>query len=255
MSLAEAAPPLDSSVSTLSRIETARQPVSVHLVRSMLDLYDIGGDRWTELVELARAARKPGWWQAYGLGNNSYISYEAEASRVQEFASGYVPGLLQTSDYALALLNAGPVRRTSEELDAALEVRMIRQRRLSSEEDQLELVTVIDESVLRRPVGGPSVLRAQLTHLAEAATLNRVTVQVLPSSIGAHGALASGFLVLNFGDLGEPDIAYVEHALGALLLDKDGDGARGRLTFDRIQANALDPAKSLTLIRRLAEQN
>jgi transcriptional regulator with XRE-family HTH domain len=254
-SLAEAAPELDASVSTLSRIETARQPANVHLVRSMLDLYDIGGDRWTELIALARAARQPGWWQAYGLGKHAfYVGYEAEASRVQEFTLSYVPGLLQTADYARALFTAVPLRRTAEQLANEIEVRMIRQRRLSSDEDPLDLVAVIDETVLHRPVGGPDVLRAQLAHLAEAATLDRVTLQVLPNSVGAHAALASGFTILNFGDLGEPDIAYVEHALGALLLDKEGDGASARLAFDRVQTDALDPAESLALIRRLAEQ-
>ena len=255
LTLEAAAPRLDWSVAKLSRIETAQQAVDVHGVRSMLDLYDVGGDRWTELIALTRQANQRGWWQAYGLGRTPfYVGYETEASRVQDFTLAYVPGLLQTADYARALFVAVPMRRTAEELANAVAVRMIRQRRLTSTEDPLELVAVVDETVLYRPVGGREVLRAQLRHLVEAAALDTVTLQVLPAALGAHAALACAFTVLNFGDLGEPDIAYVEHTLGALILDKEGDAARARLTFDRVRADALDPAESLAMIRRLAEQ-
>ncbi|MGI8816008.1 MAG: Scr1 family TA system antitoxin-like transcriptional regulator [Pseudonocardia sp.] len=138
----------------------------------MLDLYDVGGDRWTELIAMTREARQRGWWRAYGLGDNTYVGFETEASLVQEFTLGYVPGLLQTADYARALLMAIPVRRTGDELANDVVVRTIRQR-----------------------------------HLAEAAAHDTVTLQVLPADLGAHAALASGFTVLNFGDLSEPDIA------------------------------------------------
>jgi transcriptional regulator with XRE-family HTH domain len=252
LTLEEAAPKLDFSVSRLSRIENAQVRIDVHWVRGMLDLYDIGGDRWTELVELAREANQPGWWKAYGLGkHNWYIAYEAEASRIQDYQSTFVPGLLQTAAYARALMVAVPIRRTAEQLDSEVAARMHRQRRLTSDENPLELLAVVVESVLYRPVGGPEVLREQLQHMAALAELDSVTLQVLPTSIGAHAALASGFIILSFGELGEPDMAYVEHSLGALNLDKAGDLARARLTFERVLSDALDPAESLALIRRL----
>jgi hypothetical protein len=240
-------------VSKLSRIENAQILIDVHWVRGMLDLYDVGGDRWTELVELAREANQPGWWKAYGLGKQAwYIAYEAEASRVQEFQTTSVPGLLQTAAYARALMIAVPLRRTAEQLDNEVAARVHRQRRLWSDENPLDLLAVVDESVLYRPVGGPDVMREQLQHMAALAELDSVTLRVLPTAIGAHAALASGFLILSFGELGEPDMAYVEHSLGALNLDKDGDVARARLTFERVLSDALDPAESLALIRRLA---
>jgi hypothetical protein len=253
LTLEQAAPKLNFSVSRLSRIENAQILIDVHWVRGMLDLYDVGGDRWTELVELAREANQPGWWRAYGLGKHTwYIGYETEASRVQVFTLGYVPGLLQTADYARALMVAVPVQRTEEQLDNEVAARVYRQQRLISAENPLELVTVIDEGVLRRPVGGPEVLRHQLEHLAALAELDTVTLHVLPTAVGAHAALASEFNILHFGDLGEPDIAYVEHTLGGLTLDKDRDVARAKLTFERLQSDALDSAESLALIRRLA---
>ncbi|WP_233159515.1 DUF5753 domain-containing protein [Pseudonocardia sp. MH-G8] len=218
----------------------------------MLDVYDVGGDRWTELVDLAREAAQRGWWRAYGLGNTSYIAFETEAARVQDFTITYVPGLLQTADYARAMMRAVPVRRSAEDLDNEVAARLYRQRRLTSVEDPLELMVVVDESALLRPVGGPRVLRAQLSQIGELAALETVTLHVLPAAVGAHAALPSGFTILNYGDLGEPDMAYVEHTLGALSLDKDGDVARARLTFERVLSDALDPAESVALVRRLA---
>lgn len=252
LTLEQAAKRMEWSTSKLSRIENGQQlRLDIHHIKSLLDLYDIGGDHWEEMLALAREVNEGGWWRAYGLGDNSYIGYETEASRVLDFTLGYIPGLLQTANYARAMFAAVPVRRSSDELDKLVEVRMIRQERLTAVENPLRLVAVIDESVLHRPVGGPEVLQEQLIHLAEAAELDTVTLHVLPTEVGAHAALASGFTVLNFGDLGEPDIAYVEHTLGALMLDKEGDVARARMAFDELVASALGPAESLVLIRRL----
>ena len=252
LTLEQAAPKLDFSVSKLSRIENAQVVIDVHWVKSMLDVYDVGGARWNELLDLAREAQRPGWWRAYGLGNNSYIAFETEAVRIQDFTPLYVPGLLQTAEYARALMIAVPVRRTPEQLEQEIAARMHRQHRLASPEDPLRLVAVVDESVLHRPVGGAEVMRAQLDHKAALAQLDTVTLHVLPSAVGAHAALVSGFIILHFGELGEPDMAYVEHALGALTLDKDGEVARARLAFERVLSDALDPVESLALVRRLA---
>jgi transcriptional regulator with XRE-family HTH domain len=252
LTLEHAAPKLDFSVSKLSRIENAQVGIDVHWVKSMLDVYDVGGARWHELLELAREAQQPGWWRAYGLGNNSYIAFETEARRVQVFTLGYVPGLLQTAEYARALMRAVPVRRTEEELDNEVAARLYRQQRLSSVDNPLQLVTVVDESALHRPVGGPEVLHGQLELIAAFAELDTVTLRVLPSEVGAHAGLASSFTILSFGELGEPDMAHIEHTIGALILDKDADVARARVSFECVLSDALDPAESLALINRLA---
>jgi transcriptional regulator with XRE-family HTH domain len=252
LTLEEAAPKLDFSVSRLSRIENAQVRIDVHWVRGMLDLYDVGGSRWTELVELAREANQLGWWKAYGLGDSSYIAFETEARTVYDFEPTYVPGLLQTAAYARALMVEVPIPRTADQLDKEVAARMYRQGRLAAGENPLELVGVVDESVLYRPVGGQEVMREQLRHMAALGEVDSVTLRVLPTAIGAHAGLASGFIILNFGELDEPDMAYVEHSLGALSLDKAGDIARAKLTFERVLSGALDPAESLALIRRLA---
>ena len=254
LTLDEAAPRLDWSASKLSRIENGQQSVDVHGVRSMLDLYHAGGEIWTELVGLTREARQKGWWQAYGMGDYSYIGFENEADTVHDFTLDYVPGLLQTADYARALFTSSFLELQGTELENAVTVRMIRQQRLSSIEHPVELTAIIDESVLYRQVGGPAVLAAQLAHLVEAAQLDSVSLQVLPATVPQRAAQASGFTVLSFGDLGEPDIAYVEHALGAIQLEKVADVARARLLFDRLRSDALSSADSLALIQEVAER-
>jgi transcriptional regulator with XRE-family HTH domain len=253
LTLDEAAPALDTSASRLSRIENGQQKADVHLVKSMLDLYD-AGDVWTELLELAREAAKPGWYRAYGLGDNSYVGYETEAMQVQEYAAGFVPGLLQIPDYSRALYDASPLPRSADDRDRDIQVRMIRQERLESEDDALQFVAIIDEVVLRNPVGGGATLRAQLAHLLTASELPTVSLQVLPMGRGAHPSLASGFLILSFGDLGEPDMAYVEHALGATHLEKEPAVTLARLKFERLRTLALAPPESREMIRRIADE-
>jgi transcriptional regulator with XRE-family HTH domain len=253
LTLDEAAPALDSSASRLSRIENGQQKADVHLVKSMLDLYD-AGDQWAELLELAREAAKPGWYRAYGLGDNSYVGYETEATQVQEYAAGFVPGLLQVPDYSRALYDASPLPRSADERERDIQVRMIRQERLDSDNDPLQLVAIIDEAVLRNPVGGAATQRTQLESLLTASNRPSVTLQVLLNGRGAHPSLASGFTILTFGDLGEPDMAYVEHALGATHLEKEPAVTLARLKFERLRTLALAPPESREMIRRIADE-
>jgi hypothetical protein len=213
----------------------------------------VGGDRWTSTLELVREARKKQWWQKYALGGQySYVGFEADAVQVQEYALGYVPGILQVPDYARAVFASSLVPRTPEVLAADIEVRMLRQRRLSDPADPLDFVGIVNEEVLRNPIGGPAVLQAQLAHLVDLAALPTVNLQVLPARSGAHPALDSGFFVLSFGDLGEPDMAFVEHALGALQLDGQQDVLLARNKFDQLRTMALRPEESLALLREIA---
>jgi hypothetical protein len=186
------------------------------------------------------------------LGDDSYVGFENEAVAVRDFTLAYIPGLLQTSEYARALLKLGVLRRSRAQLAGAVTVRTIRQQRLTSSQHPLTLDAVIDESALHRVIGSRRIHAAQLRHLAEAAELEAVTVQVLPATLPAHGALVSPFTVLQFGDLGEPDMGYVEHAIGSAVIDKESEVRAATLLFDRLRSDALDPAGSLALIRQLA---
>jgi len=253
LTLEAAAPAVDWSTSTLFRIETGQQAPDVHGMRSMLDLYD-AGSVWDELVTLTREVRKRGWWRAYGLGDDSYVGVETEAMAVLDYTIDYVPGLLQTEDYSRALFAASIVVRTEEQLANAVSVRMIRQERLSSADQPLELTAIVDESALHRPIGGPDVLAAQREHLLSMAELRTVTLQVLPLAAGARAAMGSGLSILSFGDLGEPDMAYVDHALGAAQLNKSSSVAEAKLVFDRLRSEALPPTDSLNMIRRMVDR-
>lgn len=249
LTLEDAAARLDIAPSTLSRSESGQQQISVHVVKSMLDVYE-ADDRWDELLRLARAARQRGWWQAFGRGERThFVGLETEATRARTFTAAYLPGLLQTADYARALFVAGLVWSSGEALENAVAVRMIRQERLVDPDTPLHLEAIVDETALHRPIGGPAVHRAQLAHLLRAAELPTVTLQVLPATVGAHPAIGSAFTLLSFGDLGEPDIAYVEHALGALIMDKTPEVERASLSFDRLRAEAAGLANSAALLR------
>jgi DNA-binding XRE family transcriptional regulator len=246
----EAAVQLDFSASKLGRIENGQQDIDVHWVRSMLDLYNAPED-WSRLISLARLARQRGWWRGYGLDDRGYVPLEASATLVREFNVTVVPGLLQTAEYAWALFGSKLVGSSTQERERDVEVRMVRQRRLHSEDDPLQFVTILDESVLHRPVGGLEVLHHQLAHLVIATELDTVCLQVLPTQAGAHPGLDGTFYLLNFGDLGAPDLAYVEHVAGSVHLEKDEEVSRCNLAFERLRSAALSPSDSVELIERL----
>ncbi len=252
LSLEEAAPKLDWSASKLSQIETAHQGVDVHGVRSMLDLYNVGGEQWTEILALTREAKKKGWWHAYGLSNAGYVALEADAAVVYDYSLGYIPGLLQSAGYARAVFYDAVPHRTDADLDRAVEIRLLRQRRLT-EDPPLELVAIVDETVLRRPVGGVEVMREQLRHLVSQAALPSVCFQVMPFSAGAHQGLNGSFTVLGFAEPDESAIAYLENAAGATHVHKESEVRACKLLFDRLRSEALSPRDSVALVEQLID--
>ncbi|MFC4854793.1 Scr1 family TA system antitoxin-like transcriptional regulator [Actinophytocola glycyrrhizae] len=216
--LAEAAKRLDKTRSALQRIETGATRADVHFIRSAMDIYDHYDET---LVEEAREAAKPPWFRAYGIKDMGYVDVETYASTVREFSGLMLPGLLHTEEYIRALFAHSRRRRSAEELHNDIEVRLIRQERLTSEHDLLELSVIVDESALRRDVGGRDVMRQQLQHLIEMAGLPSVCLQVLPLKM--HSALDGGFTLLSFHDRDEPDLLYVEYATGALHIEEDDE--------------------------------
>lgn len=249
-----AAPRLDFSPSKLSRIENAHRGVDVHVVRTMMDIFGVGGDRWNEILDLTRAAGAKGWWRAYGLDDQGYVPLEAEASTVREYTVNYLPGLLQTADYARALFESSMHAGSQAVRENDVAVRMIRQNRLRDPENPLTLVAVIEDAAVRRVIGDPDIMCAQLVSLVEAAELDTVTVRVLPADVGAYQGVTGAFTLLSFEGLGEPDIGYVEHPMGSVHIEKAGDVARGRVVFDHLRSLALSPEESAALIERVAMQ-
>lgn len=237
------------STSALSRKENGDATTSVHEIRSMMDLYDSYD---CELIELARAARKKGWWRAYGLDDRGYVPMEAEASHVRDFELVYVPGLLQTENYARALFESAQLGWSATKLNNELMVRKLRQARLTHEQEPIELSAVVDEAVLCRNIGNPAVMREQLDYLVASTEIPTVSLNVLPLQAGAPSCLVSSFTVLSFPHPDDPDALYLEHPFGAVHSEDAPLVEEARLTFDRLRKTALNQQESVLLIKKLA---
>ncbi|MFE4674495.1 helix-turn-helix domain-containing protein [Streptomyces sp. NPDC056723] len=254
---AAAAAHLECSTSKISRLETGQGLAKAMEVRSLLDLFNVTDDAArAKILKLHKTAAEVGWWEQAeyeevlpsGLG--VFVGLEYDARSVQTWELGFVPGLLQTEDYARAVLASLPLR-SPDEVDRLVKVRMQRQQRLTRDTDPLELWAVVDESVLRRPIGGPDVLRAQLKALAQSSAQPNITVQVYPASKDVHPGLRGSFSLLEFGQA-DPRIGYVDSPSGNAFLEKDKQ-VRGLVsTFDRLRAGAVDPAESAALLHDLA---
>ncbi|GAB3486927.1 helix-turn-helix domain-containing protein [Amycolatopsis cihanbeyliensis] len=251
MSTGEVCGRLEISAPRLSRIENGRTAPDIVIVKAMLDLYGLPVNDWEPYEQLAREARKKAWWQEFGVEARGYVALEAAAARLHHFELGNIPGLLQTEAHARTLFGKLSKRRSKHWVEDQTAVRLIRQQRLRSEENPLELVAIVDETVLWRPVGGREVHRAQLWHLLEVAELPTVTLQVLPLSASPHVGMDGSFHVLSFAEKDEPDLAWVDHVFGSLQIEKKTEVRACKLAFEALRTEALTPADSVALIREV----
>lgn len=245
---------LECSASKVSRIETGHTGATPRDVREMLGIYGVVGPECEELVQISREARQKGWWHPYStVLTGAYVGLEAAAASVRAYEQQVVPGLLQTREYAAAMIRAGRPDSPSEEIDRRVRVRLNRQS-LLTQDDPIELWVVLDESVVSRPVGGDEVMRSQLDRLADAAALPNVTLQILPFAAGAHAGMDGTFAILDFPEPDDPDVVFAENATGGLFLEKTDELRKYAFIFDQIRATALPPGESATLISRLAKE-
>jgi hypothetical protein len=193
-------------------------------VSDLLDLYELKDAQERErLMELARAANNPGWWSRYGdvmpSWFSNYVGLEVAAKLIRTYEVLFVPGLLQTEDYARAVVQLGKAYLPSEEVDQRVALRVTRQQILTRA-DPARLWVVIDEAVLHRPVGGKATMREQIQYLMDMAQQPNISLQVMPfSKVGYPGA-GGAFSILRFPEGDLPDVVYIEHAASALYLDK-----------------------------------
>jgi transcriptional regulator with XRE-family HTH domain len=251
LTLEEAGAKLDKTKSSLGRIEMGTTKADVHLIRSMMDIYDHYDP---DLLDLVREANRPGWWTKYNIDDLGYISMETEASTVLEFSLMNIPGLLQTEGYMRAVFATRNMRRRRETVANDVAARLHRQRRLTDEEFPLQLVAIIDEAALRRRAGGSEVMRDQLGHLIMASELSTVSLQVLPNEIGAHPSMEGAFIILTFPDDEDPPVLYVEYATGSLQVENPEEVAEARLKFDRLRSEALSPSDSVAFLEQVADE-
>jgi hypothetical protein len=166
---------------------------------------------------------------------------------VWNYESLFIPGLLQTEDYARAVIRGGLPNASRDEVERRVEVRMERQALLRNE-NPLNLWSIVDEAALRREVGGPEVMQAQFRYLMEASELPHVTFQVIPFDAGAHPGMPGSFILLQFGDAAIPDVIYVDTMAGELFLEEEADVRRYKLVFEHLRAVAASPEASLSLV-------
>jgi transcriptional regulator with XRE-family HTH domain len=256
MTIHQVAAAIEVSTSKLSRIETGTVGASPRDVRDLLELYGIGGEQRDELLRAAREAREKGWWHAYSdvLPSNSlYVGMEAAAARIRTYEALLVPGLLQTAAYARAAIRVLHPTLRPFEVDRWVELRQVRQALLARDNPPV-VSAIVDEAVLRRPVGGRSVMREQLRRLVDDGARDAVTLRVLPFEAGEHAAMYGPFTILGFQDPDQPDVVYLENLARELCLERAEELLRYSEAFNRLQALALDPDTSTAFLVRRCEQ-
>jgi transcriptional regulator with XRE-family HTH domain len=256
LKLEEVADKLGLAPSTLSRIETGKAPTRTAYLSAMLQLYDVTdpGQRQV-LLDMAREGHRKGWWAVYEdvlpTGFGIYVGLEAEASSVRAYESQVMHGLLQTEDYARAVMRTVRRKLGSDEIERLVTMRMQRQD-VILRADPLDLWLILDESVIRRSMGPPEVMRDQLHHLADASLWPNVTLQVLPFCSGLHPSLNGPFAIVEFPERFDPDVVYSEGISGHAYLERERDVRMCAETFDLLRAAALSPAESTEIIKGLA---
>ncbi|MFD6249069.1 helix-turn-helix domain-containing protein [Streptomyces roseolus] len=246
-----------ASESKISRMELGRVSFKARDIEDLLTLYGVTEE--TErgaLLGLAREANLAGWWHSFGdvLPGwfQTYIGLEAAASLIRVYEVQFVHGLLQTEEYAHAVVSRGMPDASRAEIDRRIALRLERQKVLVSERAP-HFHVVLDEAALRRPYGDRAVMRGQLKHLIEVSENPGVTLQVMPFSFGGHAGESGAFTMLSFPESDLSDVVYLEQLTGALYLDKREEVAQYGTVMEKLAKDSPDPAESRDLLRGLLQ--
>ncbi|MFK4069682.1 helix-turn-helix domain-containing protein [Streptomyces sp. NPDC029674] len=257
----EAAAKVGWHQSKVSRIETGRSGVKAADVRLLMEAYQVKDPQRSELLIAFAGSDDPGagrhhWWKAYRdllpATYRDFISLESQASWVRTLETTVVPGLLQTSEYARAVTRAALGGLPEDQVDALVEVRLARQDVLRAD-PPLRLSVVMDEAVLRRPVGGPRVFAGQLVRLREVSHMPHVRLQVLPFTAGEHVGLIGPFVIFSFPDIADLDVVVLDHLTSSLYLERKEDLQAYTEAFNSLQVQALSPEDSTDFIAGLCD--
>jgi transcriptional regulator with XRE-family HTH domain len=242
------------SPSKVSRMETGLRGATQRDIRDLCDLYGVtdAAER-DHLMTLAREGKQQGWWQSFTvpLPHMIYVGLEQEAASLSIFHSSVVPGLVQTADYTRALHEITVPRLDDSAIEERVEERNTRQQILAGD-DPPQLEIIIDEAVLHRPMGGPIVMREQLSRLIKENERPNLTVQVLPFDVGAHPALESNFTMLEFAGQA-PTVIFVEGLAGPIYLERQQDVERYLLVLETLRSMALSPQNSARLVAKVRD--
>lgn len=255
---AEAGEAIRGSASKISRLELGRHGFKIRDVLDLLDLYGVHDhDRRDSLLDLVREANKPGWWHTYSdvvpAWFEQYLGLEQSASTIRNYEVQYVPGLLQTPDYARAVIALEHHDATYEGFDRRVCLRMARQRILHRTVTPVRFWTVIDEAALRRPIGGPETMRGQIEHLITVSeTMPNVQVQVLPFAAGGHVALGGPITIVRFAEDDLHDVVYLEQLTGARYPEGQ-EADRYQEIMDLLAIRASRPSATTTFLKDLLD--
>jgi transcriptional regulator with XRE-family HTH domain len=246
------------SESKISRMELGRVGFKERDVADLLTLYGVVDQQARSAVlDLVATANEPGWWHRFNdvlpTWFQAYVGLEEAAARIRTYEVQFVPGLLQTKEYARAVVTAGAAGIGAEEIARRVDLRLERQRMLDRPDGPV-FWAVIDEAALRRPIGGAEVMRAQIEHLIDLMRQPNITIQVMPFSFGGHSAEGGAFSILRFPDSDLPDVVYVEQLASALYLDKREDVDRYTEVMERLCAVSTTPDETIELLRTIAEE-
>lgn len=241
----------------INRIENTRLGISLGELRDLLGFYGVDDQtQIDEMLVLARRGREPGWVRQAGIARPSYsdfIDYENTADYIRSCQTLLVAGLLQTPDYARAVIQAAPSILKSDDVEALVTARMERQEVLRRSQPP-RLCVIQGESALRLQIGGTAVMRQQLGQLIEMADQPSVELQLIPDRAGAHAGLFGSFVLFSFPNPDYADVACVEHRTGTLYMETPEETAEYTLMFDSLRSIALSPADSLDLIAKVQRE-
>jgi hypothetical protein len=247
-----------ASESKISRMELGRVSFKERDVADLLTLYGVTDEEEREAwLTLARQANTPGWWQREGdilpSWFQPYLGLEAAAVLIRTYEVQFIPGLLQTPEYAKAVILLGHGSAPPAEVERRVALRMKRQQVLARE-DPPQLWVVVDEGALRRPIGGPEVMRAQLRALVDATKLPHVRLQVIPFNAGGHAAAGGSFSILRFPEQDLPDVIYIEQLTSALYLDKRDDIDHYAAAMERLAVEAERPDRTGDILGKILRE-
>ncbi|MFC0533119.1 helix-turn-helix domain-containing protein [Phytohabitans kaempferiae] len=255
---AEAGEPIRASESKISRMELGRVGFKERDISDLLTLYGVHDpEERAALLARVREANAPGWWHPYSDVTPNwfqrYLGLEATASLIRTYEVAFVPGLLQTEEYARAVMRLSPGSPRPEEVERRVRLRLERQQVLSSPEPP-RLWAVVDEAALRRPIGGRRVMRDQIEALIAVVTkAPRVTLQIVPLASGGYAAAGSPFSILRFPHAGLPEVVYIEQLAGALYLDKREDVEYYVDAVNRICVEAAPAPDTVRILERIID--
>jgi transcriptional regulator with XRE-family HTH domain len=242
------------SPTKISRAETAVRRATLRDVRDLCRIYEVDAETSAELMELARDAYQPGWWTKYDdLKINPLIGMEQSATAITSFGMYFFPALLQSAEYARAIIKGIAPKIEEKILDGRVAARMERQKILQGPRPPKHRV-VLDEAVLRHHIGGAAVMRAQLDRVLSLMREDKTTVQVIPYTVGAYGANDSNFTYLEFAGTKLPDLVFVETMVSQLYIERPDEVDRYSEALDYLRDAALNPRDSARKIEEIRDE-